>query len=149
MAQSSHLFFSTHLFTGRLALKLVENKLSVMHKSIVIAAVYHLILWASDPLQSIIEAHEIGRRVGQQSGDFLSSSLNWYASILISYIAGAFLDKVKANSEDYIMTMESQKNRAFIGYAILIYHQARMSKEGIDAKPPRQHSYRKRGIGTV
>ena len=108
-----------------------------MHKSIVIAAVYHLILWASDPLQSIIEAHEIGRRVGQQSGDFLSSSINWYASTLISYLAGACLDKVKANSEDYIMTMESQKNRAFIGYAILIYHQARMSKEGIDMLSPR------------
>ena len=110
-----------------------------MHKSIVIATVYHLILWASDPLQSIIEAHEIGRRVGQQSGDFLSSSLNWYVSILISYLAGACLDKVKANSEDFIMTMESQKNCAFIGYAILIYHQPRVLKEGLialDAKPP-------------
>ena len=71
------LFSSTNLFTGRLALKLVENKLSSVHKSAVIGTVCHLILWASDPLQSIIEAHEIGRKVGQQSGDFLYSSVNW------------------------------------------------------------------------
>ena len=58
------LFSSTHLFTARLALKLVESKLSSVHKSAVFSIVYQLILWASDPLQSIIEAHEIGRRVG-------------------------------------------------------------------------------------
>ena len=58
------LFFSTHLFTGRLALKLVENKLSLVHKSAVFAHVHHLILWASsDPLQSTIEAHEIGKKL--------------------------------------------------------------------------------------
>ena len=82
--------FSTHLFTGRLALKLVENKLSLVHKSAVIAIVYHLVLWASDPLQSIIEAHEIGRKVGQQSGDFLYSAVNWHMSIY-SYLAGQSL----------------------------------------------------------
>ena len=58
------LFFSTHLSPGRLALKLVEDKLSTVHKSAVVAIVYHLILWASDPLQSIVEAHEIGRKIG-------------------------------------------------------------------------------------
>ena len=103
MAQSSHLFFSTHLFTGRLALKLVENKLSLVHKSAVFAHVHHLILWASsDPLQSTIEAHEIGKKVGQQQGDFLNSGLNWVLSIITGYLAGACLDKVKANSEDFI-----------------------------------------------
>ena len=122
MAHSSQhcLAFSTHLFTGRLALKLVENKLSSEHKSVVYALVYHLILWASsDPLQSIIEAHEIGRKVGEQAGDFLHSGLNWLLSIIISYLAGVSLDKVKANSEDFVVIMESQKNRALIGYAIL------------------------------
>ena len=57
-------FFSTHLSPGRLALKLVEDKLSSVHKSAVVAIVYHLILWASDPLQSIVEAHKIGRKIG-------------------------------------------------------------------------------------
>ena len=129
------MLFSTHLFTGRLALKLVENKLSSEHKSVVYALVYHLILWASsDPLQSIIEAHEIGRKVGEQSGDFLHSGLNWLLSIITSYLAGVSLDKVKANSEDFVVIMESQKNRALIGYAILLHHQARVLKEGICTK---------------
>ena len=139
MAQSSHLFFSTHLFTGRLALKLVENKLSSVHKSAVFAIVYQLILWASDPLQSIIESHEIGRKVGQQIGDFLYSSLNWVMSIMTSYFAGVSLDKVQTNVEDFILTMQSQNGGTLIGYAILYYHQPRVLKEGLialDTKPP-------------
>ena len=132
------LFFSTHLFTGRLALKLVENKLSLVHKSAVFAIVYHLILWASsDPLQATIEAHEIGRQVGQQHGDFLNSGLNWVLSIMTSYLAGACIDKVKTNSEDFIVTMQSQKNNTFVGYSALLYHQARVLKEGLDVKPPK------------
>ena len=133
------LFFSTtHLFTGRLALKLVEKKLSLVHKSAVIAAVYHLILWASDPLQSIIEAFEIGRKVGQQSGDFLYSSANWHASTLASYHAGQSLDNVQRSNEDYIMTMQRQKTGIFLSGSILLFHQARVLKDGLcalDAKP--------------
>ena len=133
------LFFSTHLFTGRLALKLVENKLSLVHKSAVFATVYHLVLWASNPLQSIIESHEIGRKFGQQSGDFLHSSLNWQMSNMTSYFAGVSLDKVQTNAENFILTMQSQNGQMLIGYAILYYHQPRVLKEGmlaLDAKPP-------------
>ena len=131
------MFFSTNLFSGRLALKLVENKL-VVHKSAVIGAVCHLILWASDPLQSIIEAHEMGRKVGKQMGDFLSSSVNWHFSIIISYVAGVSLDKVQTNIEDYIMTMQSRNGRVYVGGSILLFHQARVLKDGLcalDAKP--------------
>ena len=127
------------MFTGRLALKLVEKKLSVIQKSLVIATVYHLILWASDPLQSNIEAHEIGRKVGQLSGDFLYSSLNWWMSISTSYFAGVSLDKVLTNVEDFILTIQSQNGGTMIGYGILYYHQPRVLKEGLialDAKPP-------------
>ena len=126
------------MLTGRLALKLVENKLSVIHKSLVIAAVYHLILWASDPLQSIIEAFEIGRKVGQQSGDFHSSSLDWHASIMTSYVAGVSLGKVQTNFEEFILTMKSRNSREFIGGSIVHFHQARVLKDGLcalDAKP--------------
>ena len=139
MAQSSHLFFSTHLFTGRLALKLVENKLSSVHKSNVYAIVYHLILWASDPLQSIIEAHEIGRKVGQQRGDFLYSSANWYMSIMTTYHAGQSLDNVQRSNEDYITTMQRKKTGIFLSGSILLFHQARVLKDGLcalDDKPP-------------
>ena len=135
------LFSSTNLFTGRLALKLVENKLSSVHKSAVIGTVCHLILWASDPLQSIIEAHEIGRKVGQQSGDYLYSSVNWQLSIMTSYLAGVSLDKVQANSEDFILTMQSQNDSfdgIFVMGSIVLFHQARVLKDGLcvsDAKP--------------
>ena len=132
------MFFSTNLFSGRLALKLVENKLSVVHKSAVIGAVYHLILWASDPLQSIIEAHEMGRKIGKQMGDFLSSSVNWHFSIIISYVAGVSLDKVQTNIEDYITTMQSRNSRIFFGGSIMLFHQARVLKDGLcalDVKP--------------
>ena len=132
------LFLSSHLFTGRLALKLVENKLSLVLKSAVIATVYHLILWTSDPLQSIIEAHEVGRKVGQQTGDFLCSSVNWHLSIMTSYVAGVSLGKVQTNFEDYIMTMLSRNGGIFVGGSILLFHQARILKDGLcalDTKP--------------
>ena len=118
------MFFSTHLFTGRLALKLVENKLSLVHKSAVIATVYHCILWTSDPLQSTIEAHEIGRKVGEQTGDFLYSVGNWFGSIMTSYVAGVSLGKVQRSMEDYIMTMQSRTGMMFVGYSALLFHQA-------------------------
>ena len=110
-----------------------------MHKSAVIGTVYNTILWTVEPLQSSVEAYSLGRRIGAQAGDYLSVVLNWQSSIFTSYLAGARLDKVKANSEDFIVIMESQKNRAFIGYAILLYHQACVLKDGLcalDDKPP-------------
>ena len=45
-----------------LALKLVEKRDSLVHKSAVIALVYIGVLWAVEPLQSIIEAHRLGVR---------------------------------------------------------------------------------------
>ena len=140
MAQPHNIlpFSTTHLFTGRLALKLVENKLSVVHKSVVIAAVYHLILWASDPLQSIVEAHSLGRRIGAQAGAFLSSVVNWHMSTLASYNAGQSLDNVQRSNEDYITTMQRQKTGIFLSVSILLFHQARVLKDGLcalDDKP--------------
>ena len=138
MSQSSYLFFSTHFFTGRLALKLVENKLSLVHKSAVITNVYHCILWASDPLQSIVEAHEIGRKVGQQRGDFLYTALNWQLSIMTSYYSGQSLDHVQRSMKDYIMTNNCHQGMMFVGGSFLLFHQARVLKDGLcalDAKP--------------
>ena len=125
------------MFTGRLALKL-ENKLSSVHKSAVFAIVYHLILWASDPLQSIVEAHEIGRKVGEQTGDFLYSVGNWFVSTLISFQTGQNLDNIQRSMEDFILTMQSRNSGIFFGGSILFYHQARVLKDGLcalDAKP--------------
>ena len=132
------LFFSTHLFTGRLALKLVENTGLSVDKSALIALVYTTILWAVEPLQSCAEAYKIGIKVGQQSGDVLHKLVNWQMSIMTSYLAGVNLDNVQANNEDFILTMQSQ-NRHLLGGSILLFHQARVLKEGLialDIEPP-------------
>ena len=60
---------------GRLALKLVEERSLSKSKSAVIGLVYLAILWTSEPLQSTAHAHDIGRKVGQQSGDYLYTRL--------------------------------------------------------------------------
>lgn len=46
---------------GRLALKLCEMKNSCRYKSSIILFVYQLILWTATPLQSIVDAHLLGR----------------------------------------------------------------------------------------
>ena len=134
------LFFSTHLFTGRLALKLVENTGLSVDKSALIALVYTTILWAVEPLQSCAEAYKIGIKVGQQSGDVLHKLVNWQMSIMTSYLAGDNLDKVQAaNNEDFILTMQSQNAGHLLGGSILLFHQARVLKEGLialDIEPP-------------
>ena len=60
---------------GRLAMKLVEEKALSKSKSAVIGLVYLTILWTSEPLQSTAHAHDLGRKVGQQSGDYLYTRL--------------------------------------------------------------------------
>ena len=44
---------TTSTIAGRLALKLVDKKISYHHKSAVISLVYVTILWAVEPLQAI------------------------------------------------------------------------------------------------
>ena len=133
-----HIPFNVTAYTGRLALKLVENTVSIVNKSAVIAGVYSFVLWAVEPLQSIAEAHRLGRRIGEQTGDYLHTALNWHFSILLSYLAGGSLTEVIANIQDYITT-QGQSGEIFIRGAILLYHQARVLKEGLcelNVKPP-------------
>lgn len=133
------MFISTLLFAGRIALKLVEKESSIVHKSGVIAGVYLAILWTSQPLQSIVEAHRVGRKVGQQTGDVLHTTLNWHLSIILHYLSGGSLTNVHDSIQDYITTMSHQGGHAFLWGAILLYHQTRVLKEGkcaLDKTPP-------------
>ena len=119
-------------------MKLVENKKSLVHKSAVISGVYLSSLWACEPQQATIEAHEIGRKVGEQTGDYLYMACNWHMSTLTAYHAGQNLDNIKRSMEDYIMTMHSRNGRIFVGGSILLVHQARVLKDGLcalDVKP--------------
>ena len=60
---------------------------------------------------------------------------------MTSYLAGVSLDKVQANSEDFILTMQSQNGSfdgIFVMGSIVLFHQARVLKDGLcvlDAKP--------------
>ena len=117
----------------------MEKETSVVHKSGVIAGVYLTILWTSQPLQSIVEAHRVGRKVGQQTGDVLHTRLNWYLSIITDYLAGGSLTLVLDSVQDYIMS--DQKGHAFLWGATLLYHQTRVLKEGkcaLDKTPPNE-----------
>jgi len=74
----------------------------------------------------------------QQTGDFLYSAMNWHVSALTAYHAGQSLDNVQNSIEDYIMTMHSRNGRIFEGVPILLFHQARVLKDGLcalDTKP--------------
>ena len=66
MAHHHTCILLTHMFLGRLALKLAEKKLSIMHKSAVIAIAHLMIMWACEPLQSVVNAQYAGKKIGQQ-----------------------------------------------------------------------------------
>jgi len=127
------------LFAGRLALKLVENKLALVNRSAIILAVYFGILWTCEPLQSCIDAYEIGRRVGQQTGDYLYTQVNWQVCLITRYFVGESLESLMAKLVDFIVTLQSQVDFKAVGFPILLYHQARVLKEGLcelDVKAP-------------
>jgi len=59
-------------------------------------------------------------------------------SLTTSYHASHSLDKVQTNIADYIVTMQTQKSKLFVGYSALLFHQARVLKDGfcaLDDKP--------------
>ncbi|KAL7555133.1 hypothetical protein ACHAWF_018812 [Thalassiosira exigua] len=112
---------------ARLALKLVGKN---SNKSEVIRVVYSTILWASEPLQSIVDAHALGKRAGQQSGDYLSTMLNWYLFNQTSFAAGLHtLDILQKNYEGFISKI---KGPHFLGPTILVHCQIRVLREGLN-----------------
>ena len=115
---------------GRLALKLLE-KICSTHRSSIICIVYQMVLWANEPLQSIVDAHRLGEKAGRQAGDFLYATVNWALSIQTSFVAGHSLDAVRDNLRDYIRKMQSENNLHAVGNAILLHSQCLVLKEGL------------------
>ena len=62
--------------------------------------VYQSTLFISVPLQAVVDAHNIGRSVGERSGDILHSTFNHSAAMNISYLAGVNLITMKENLQD-------------------------------------------------
>ncbi len=103
--------------TGRLALKLSERGDSCVCKSSVIFFAFQSTLWADVPLQAIADMHRQGHKVGERSGDFLYSTLNVFASAIISYFTGENLSTVRKEIRDLILKMQGKSNQSFVGWA--------------------------------
>mmetsp|Transcript_43870 Transcript_43870/g.92281 ORF Transcript_43870/g.92281 Transcript_43870/m.92281 type:complete len:1556 (+) Transcript_43870:78-4745(+) len=120
---------------GRLAIRLLQKKRLAVHKSHVICGVYQAILWICDPLQSVAQAHLLGQKAGQQSGDFLYSILNWHLSVMTSYTHGEKLMTVRDNIGHFIEKVQRlPTNRAsagLMGLSILLHSQAAVLIEGL------------------
>ena len=133
--ESTFLFTLMHreifLTTGKLALKLVEKKGSVQFKSSVICFVYDRILWATEPLQSLVEAHLLGNKAGQQSGDIVFAFKNQALAILIDYFAGQNLDTVRSNLMDFLSKLEIHGLQMFSKNPALLLSQVMALKDGL------------------
>ena len=116
---------------GRLALKLVERRGSLSFKSRVICFVYHHILWAAEPLQSIIETFLLGHKAGQQSGDVKSAFHNLSHAISTKYYAGGRLAIVHQDHLDFMSKLQSEGVLIFNKVPVLMLSQINVLKEGM------------------
>ena len=131
--------------TGRLALKLSDRVDSCVCKSSVIFFAYQSVLWAAVPLQAIADAHRQGYEVGERSGDYLYSNLNYTTIISSRYLAGENLSTVRKEYRDYFLKMQGKSNQSFIGWGnsslnhlqcvILQDGEERLNEERVDDVP--------------
>jgi len=119
---------------GRLAMKLLQKRDLATQSSHAIFLVHQTILWLSDPLQSIVDAHLLGQKAGQQSGDVVLSNLNWHVSIVVSIVAGYELNDVAEKSTFYIREVQGLENQLFAGFmifSVLLHSTVLALKEGL------------------
>lgn len=88
-------------------------------------------LWASKPLQSFVDAHALGRKSGQQTGDFLYATLNWHVYVVMEYVVGHGIDTVLRDIREFIWQMQSRSSQAFLGNSILLHYHVLALKEGL------------------
>ena len=93
--------------------------------------VYDLIFWASEPLHSIVDAHILGHRAGQQSGDIVIALKNLILSILNNYGAGQSLDAVQKSIMDFIANIHGLE--IFLASPVLLLSQITILRDGLDA----------------
>lgn len=131
--------------TGRLALKLSDRADSCVCKSGVIFFAYQSVLWAAVPLPAIADAHRQGHKVGERSGDYLYSTLNYFTSNIISYFAGENLSTMRKELRDSFLKMQGKSHQSLIGwgnmslmhlqYVILQDGEERLNEERVDDVP--------------
>ena len=102
---------SIMIVSGNLALKLVEKEVCIKYKPIVIMVVYQIILWYTEPLQAIADAHHEGYKLGQQLGDITNASYNLFFCNQTNYVAGQDLSTIQTNAKDFIQDRLRQKRQ--------------------------------------
>lgn len=117
--------------SGKLALQLVEKKGSIQYKSSVICFVYDRILWATEPLQLIVNAHLLGRKYGHQSGDCLYALNNQILAIKADYSAGHCLDKVRTNIMDFFSVLKGHGLKVFANFPAFLLSQIMVLQGGL------------------
>ncbi|KAL7431794.1 hypothetical protein ACHAXH_004913 [Discostella pseudostelligera] len=116
---------------GKLALKLVEKKGSIQYKSSVICFVYDRIIFISEPFQLIANAHLLGHKCGQQSGDFLYALTNQILAIKSDYAAGHNLDKVQKDTLEFLSVLQGHGLKIFRNFPLFLLSQIMALKEGL------------------
>jgi len=119
------------LSIGKLALKLVDKKGSLRYKSSVICFVYERILWATEPMQLLVEAHSLGHKAGQQSGDIVFAFKNLGHAILTDYVAGQILDTFQMNLLEFLTKLQIHGLQVFSKNPLLLLSQVMVLKEGL------------------
>ena len=117
--------------SGKLAIKLVERRGSLQHKSRVIFFVHNTILWASEPLQMLVEALLLGHKAGQLSGDVHYSFTNMQVVLQTCYVAGQSFDIVQKNILDFLSILQMNDMQIFFKYSLLLLSQIMVLKEGL------------------
>ena len=119
------------IVSGNLALKLVEKEVCMKHKPIVIMMVYQIILWYTEPLQAIADAHHEGYKLGQQLGDITNASYNLFFCNQANYITGQDLSTIQTNAKDFIQDQLRQKRQGILIGPVQLHYHAIALRQGL------------------
>ena len=119
------------IVSGKLALKLVEKDASLKYKPMVIVVVYQLILWYTEPLQTVADSHHEGYKLGQQLGDTSNASMNLSLYNQTKYLIGQDLSTIQTNAKDFIQYQLSRKQKYLVPASVSLYYHVIALREGL------------------
>ena len=123
------------IVSGNLALKLVEKEVCMKYKPRVIMMVYQFILWYTEPLQAIADAHHEGYKLGQQLGDMTHMALNLICCNQTNYLAGQDLSTIQNNAKDFIRDrLNRQKRQDRLIAPVLFYYHIVAIRQGLHVR---------------
>ena len=119
------------IVSGNLALRLVEKEACMKHKPFVIVAVYQIILWYTEPLQAIADAHHEGYKLGQQLGDITHALYNLLCCSQTNYVAGQDLSIVQTNAKDFIQDQLNRDQKEIVVFPLLLHYHIVALRQGL------------------